>query len=427
MRVQDYFSGVAGVSEKLTKLIEGEKEVVSRSVSLSLLHQKKKDAIMQKVKTEPDKNSGRDGGISIGRVVNSVGCGAINVDFLATVVKFPKPDDKIRSTSLKVQGGGNTGNTSTCAARLGLTPRVISKVHFEVDETACHKRDSSGGIHLKLLVANDAQGRSILEELKADGVDTSYIVVSEEGNSPFTYRLINLVSISRKSRTCIHTPGHPAMVPADLSQSSLLSALDGARIVYFDGRLHETALVVAKEATRKQLPVLVDAERKREGLDDLLNLADYAVCSTKFPLAWTEAQSIPSALVSIMLRLPQLKFVIVTLGENGCIMLERNLTEEPESEEVDVDGLLESLKQRVTTSKVIPTCISSKSMMWLNAAGIGKVSGRLLLGTAEKIPPSELIDSTGAGDAFIGAVLYVRLLSLINKTKLVDLRLSLVL
>lgn len=37
------------------------------------------------------------------------------------------------------------------------------------------------------------------------------------------------------------------MMPDDLSQSNLLSAIDGARIVYFDGRLHETALVVARE------------------------------------------------------------------------------------------------------------------------------------------------------------------------------------
>lgn len=39
---------------------------------------------------------------------------------------------------------------------------------------------------------------------------------------------------------------------------------------------------------------------------------------------WTEAPSVPSALVSMLLRLPNLKFVIVTLGENGCIMLERS-------------------------------------------------------------------------------------------------------
>ena len=33
----------------------------------------------------------------------------------------------------------------------------------------------------------------------------------------------------------------------DLPESSLLTALNGARFVYFDRRLHETALVVAHE------------------------------------------------------------------------------------------------------------------------------------------------------------------------------------
>lgn len=53
--------------------------------------------------------------------------------------------------------------------------------------------------------------------------------------------------VSRKTRTCIHTPGYPPLEPNELSQSSLCSALDGARLVYFDVRLHETAIVVAEE------------------------------------------------------------------------------------------------------------------------------------------------------------------------------------
>ena len=36
----------------------------------------------------------------------------------------------------------------------------------------------------------------------------------------------------------------------------------------------------------------------------------------------------------------------------------------------------------------------------------GNVTGRLAIVTAEKIPSSELIDTTGAGDAFTGALLY---------------------
>ncbi|XP_047174472.1 sulfofructose kinase-like, partial [Vigna umbellata] len=49
---------------------------------------------------------------------------------------------------------------------------------------------------------------------------------------------------------------------------------------------------------------------------------------------------------------------------------------------------------------------SSQPVTKLIAEGIGSVCGRLYFGTTEKIPPSELIDTTGAGDAFTGAVLY---------------------
>ncbi|XP_021806085.1 ribokinase-like [Prunus avium] len=245
------------------------------------------------------------------RIVLAVG--TVGVDFLATVASYPDPDDKIRTTSLKVQGGGNAGNALTCAARLGLSPRLISKV------------------------ANDTQGRGILEELQADGVDTSSVVVSEEGNSPFTYIIVDNET---KTRTCIHTPGYPPMIPSNLSQTSLSSALDGARMLYLDGRIHETALLVAQEAARKNVPILVEGERIREGLDDLLKLADYAICSAKFPQA---------SHLFFYEPLPVTK---------------------------------------------------------LRANGVGTVCGRLFVGTAEKVPPSELQDTTGAGDSFIGAVLY---------------------
>ncbi|XP_054792221.1 uncharacterized protein LOC129297901 isoform X2 [Prosopis cineraria] len=270
-----------------------------------------------------------------------VGFGGAALDFLAVVAAFPKPDDKIRSTNLKVQGGGNAGNALTCAARLGLKPRIISKV------------------------ANDIQGRAVLEELEADGVDTFFFVVSEEGCSPFSYVIIDSQA---KTRACIFTAGYPPMMPEDLSRDSLLSALDGARLVYFDGRMHETALLIAREA-------------------------------------WTEAASIPRAMVSILLKLPKLKFVIATLGENGSMMLEQCMDDGPQTEEMDVDRSFESLVRQKDDSIAKPTCIATHVTKF-RAEGIGSVCGRLYVGTAEKIPPSQLIDTTGAGDAFVGAVLY---------------------
>ncbi|CAA6655355.1 unnamed protein product [Spirodela intermedia] len=300
----------------------------------------------------------------------------ISVDYLATVTAFPRPDDKIRSTSSKVQGGGNVGNALTGVARLGLKPRLISKI------------------------ANDAQGTIALSELENDGVDTSYMVVSPEGNSPFTYIIVDSQT---KTRTCIHTPGYPEMRPSDLPQSKLLSALNEARLVYFDCRLHETALVVAQEAARMNIPILIDAERRREGLDDLLKLASYVVCSEKFPQEWTAAPSIPSALMSMLLKLPSAKFVIVTLGERGCIMLERGTEGEgTRLGEMDVDSLLASLKEKAETDNPMPTCISSEIEIRRCGLHLRAADPR----NSGKNTPAELVDSTGAGDAFIAAVLY---------------------
>ncbi|KAG4922027.1 hypothetical protein JHK82_050982 [Glycine max] len=63
----------------------------------------------------------------------------------------------------------------------------------------------------------------------------------------------------------------------DLLESNLLTPLNGARIVYLDGRLHETALIVAHEAVKKNI----------HGLDDLIKLADYVECAARFPRACT--------------------------------------------------------------------------------------------------------------------------------------------
>ena len=37
------------------------------------------------------------------------------------------------------------------------------------------------------------------------------------------------------------------------------------------------------QASQRKIPILIDAERKREGLDELLTFASYIVCSAKFP------------------------------------------------------------------------------------------------------------------------------------------------
>uniref|UniRef100_A0A0A9DI17 Carbohydrate kinase PfkB domain-containing protein n=1 Tax=Arundo donax TaxID=35708 RepID=A0A0A9DI17_ARUDO len=74
------------------------------------------------------------------------------------------------------------------------------------------------------------------------------------------------------------------------------------------------------------------------------------------------------------------------------------------TELADIENVVESLQQEVHKDDILPTCVSSK-FMGLSASGLGTIFGRLLIGTAGTIPASELVDTTGCGDAFIGAVL----------------------
>uniref|UniRef100_A0A1J3GUA6 Ketohexokinase n=1 Tax=Noccaea caerulescens TaxID=107243 RepID=A0A1J3GUA6_NOCCA len=304
-----------------------------------------------------------------------LGCGQLCLDYLVTVPSFPIPDQKIRGTSFKVQGGGNTGNALTCVARLGLPSRILAKV------------------------ADDSQGRWMVEELESNGVDTSFCVTAKDGASHFNYVIVDNQT---NTRTCIFTPGYPPLLPDDLTETLLLSVLDGVRVLYVNGRSREAELLLAQKAHSKNISILINAEKKRQGLNELLDLADYAICSTNFPQDWTESPSSPSALLSMLIRLPKLKFVIMTLGEHGCMMLERCPNELSETEEeTDIDELHDSLKQSTDFTSDLPVCNSS-----LVTRLAGNFTGRLVIVTAEKIPSSELLDTTGAGDALTGAVLY---------------------
>lgn len=109
------------------------------------------------------------------------------------------------------------------------------------------------------------------------------------------------------------------MLPDDLTESLLLDVLDGVRVLYVNGRSREAELLLAQKVTNalfgvfwthicafylvlfmyvtalsdssmvfmqahsKNISILINAEKKRAGLDELLDLADYAICSTNFP------------------------------------------------------------------------------------------------------------------------------------------------
>lgn len=337
--------------------------------------------------------------------------GGVAVDYLAEVLKYPEPDQKLRSERLEVQGGGNCGNALTAASRLGTEPFIIT------------------------MVGNDAMGDSIVDGLAKEGIRTEH-VCHGEGPSPFTYIIVDRTG---GTRTCIHTPG-PPMAPGDLPPAAVTAALADAALIYFDGRLTETALVVAAAARAQGVPVLVEAERLRPHLEELLMLADYVVTSKHFPQDWTGEPLLSDALLVSLTRLPRARFLITTLGARGSVLLERCDASHGavvESEE-ELASVLAALEAAATTNEVavaparsyVPT---AAALVRRAAGGEGDaaagaaaakeatanadagnaarymsvgdaVHATVLFAAAQALTAPQLVDSTGAGDAFIGCV-----------------------
>jgi hypothetical protein len=86
--------------------------------------------------------------------------------------------------------------------------------------------------------------------------------------------------------------------------------LEGAALVYFDGRLTEAALVVAKAARLAGIPILVEAERLRSRLELLMAEADYLVTSGDYPQDWTGEENVGDAMLAMALRYPNLKWMV---------------------------------------------------------------------------------------------------------------------
>eukprot|EP00871_Galdieria_phlegrea_P005090 jgi/Galph1/5582/GphlegSOOS_G4219.1 len=285
-----------------------------------------------------------------------VGVGAAGLDFIAQLERFPKPDEKIRTTNHSVQGGGNCANTLTCLRRLGINTCLVTKV------------------------GDDSIGRSILGELEQDGVDSKFVIRQEQMSSPFTYVIVDM---TESTRTCIHTPAQSELSAEEVDNE----CLKDASLLHLDTRHPAAAFKLAQQAKQRGVPILVDVERRREGLEDLLPLADYIITNANFPLEFSQQLNRLNALEVLLDRYPA-KFVIATLGKEGCVMMSREFLNENQKEYYRQCPIVAT---HVTFPLPTPCrdCIPKYQVIECPAW-----------------PVENVIDTTGAGDSFIGGIIY---------------------
>ena len=349
-----------------------------------------------------------------------LGVGSCGLDILARLEKFPQPDEKTRSETLVMEVGGNCANALTAVSRLS---------------------EASSSSILFTKIGDDATGKDIISILEREGdtFDTSKIV--QGGTSPSTY----IICVKDKAnddptRTCIHTPSNEPLMNSEVTDADIdalfASSPREIGLAYFDGRLTDVALRIAIKARSLGIKILVEAERLRgDDLDALLKLADFCVCSKSYPQEKhpNDTNSFGTALTEMANSTlsDRCKLLIATLGSRGSVALlfddasvdtdtgatvlvrsvdeiieemERAFQSRKQSEESGTPySSSSSLSSSLSSSyRYIPEHALISDRVY-NLNGSGK-RAKVVFQPAARISSEDMVDTTGAGDAFIGTV-----------------------
>lgn len=217
-----------------------------------------------------------------------VGLGLNSVDLLAVVAEYPASNSKQRLQRFARLPGGQIATAVATCARLGWRARYIGS--FGDDDLGALSRDS----------------------LATEGVDTTAARTVAGATNQFAVILVD----GRSGDRTVLWDRHPGltMSAADVPEDAVRSG----RILLVD--CHETAAATqaAKLARAAGIPTVIDVEKVRPGITDLLQHIDAIVAAQAFPTELTGYDE-PGRALDAIAREFGTPLVCVTLGADGSL------------------------------------------------------------------------------------------------------------
>jgi sugar/nucleoside kinase (ribokinase family) len=210
-------------------------------------------------------------------------------DVSVPVSAMPRPDRKCEVSTIRFDGGGPGATAAVALARLGAE------------------------VHLVTRFGDDLPGVLQRAELVGAGVDVSLSSTAVGFISP---RAVILVQEGTGERTIFWSRGDlPNLRPEEVDTAWL----DQADLFYTDGHETAAALVLARGARNRGLPVVMDGGTVREGSGALVDLVSDVIASFEFAPGLTGATDPVTALRELQRRGPA--HVAATCGEGGVLAL----------------------------------------------------------------------------------------------------------
>lgn len=180
--------------------------------------------------------------------------GLCTLDVIQLVDRIPGPDEKVVALDVSVAAGGPAANAAVVFAALGGRTTLVTRI------------------------GEDPAGAVVLEDLRAHGVE----VVSVPGASSTTVASI-LVTRGTGERAVVSATdrGRSSAVTGEVDLAHLVAAVDPA-VVLIDSHEIDLSLPIAREATGRSVPVVLDCGAKKAHTDRQLPDVTVAVVSEAY-------------------------------------------------------------------------------------------------------------------------------------------------
>ncbi len=160
-------------------------------------------------------------------------------------------------------------------------------------------------------IGDDALGEYILADLQREGVDVSLLLEEAGSESHVSLILVNEQSGDRSIIT--RPPTGAAISPAEIKRDDL----EGARVLFVDN-ITPATLQLAAWARESDIKVVLDPARPYAEIKPLLDLVDVPIVPEQWAKAWLP--DVPPAEVAQRLFEEGAEIAVVTLGERGAVV-----------------------------------------------------------------------------------------------------------